>query len=167
MGVPVNSVVEFVCDSGPKLKVYYPNVHDNFRADNGEYDKEISIREHEVREGERLVVFIVDDGDKLFWISEPDFEHSRYIFGHGFHGKDLQADWIKPGFILKFSLVEDSSTMDPEKVGYLTNIDVGAETELIINMIDFGFLIEPVMNILCGITMNYNTNMPTRFQRHV
>ena len=65
--IPIDSVVNFKNNAGWDINVHYHNAHEDYAEH----------RSHAVKQSKRLMVHIVDDGEKLFWISEFDFEHNQ------------------------------------------------------------------------------------------
>ena len=69
-------------------------------------------------------------------------EHNKYVFGHGFYSATLEKEFVKPGMILQFTATPISSS-DQDKVGILSDIEVGGTTELVLTTIDVGMLTHP------------------------
>lgn len=74
------------------------------------------------------------------WVAQNDLAHNMHIFGHGFYTATLDKEWVRPGMRLEFSTVDDT---EEEYIGVLHNIKIGAPTELMITLLDAGFLTPP------------------------
>tara|TARA_Y100000588_G_scaffold395211_1_gene521345 strand:- start:177 stop:3719 length:3543 start_codon:yes stop_codon:yes gene_type:complete len=71
------------------------------------------------------------------WFLEDDLIFSKMWYAAGYWSAELPKEWISSGFSLEFSNSNDS------KKGILSDIRVGAPTELLIHTIDIGMLAEP------------------------
>lgn len=121
--VPPGSKIQISCDSGYSVYIHYPVDGGGWRSKAyNRGDTEISI---------------LDNG---IWLSESSLEHNNYIFGHGFYTAVLDKEWIQAGMTLEFSTMDD---IDEEYVGVLDDIKIGAPTELMITLLDAGFLTPP------------------------
>lgn len=69
------------------------------------------------------------------WVREGEMENQDLIYATDTWSGILQAEWIEPGLSLQIRQGNLS--------GELTNIKVGAPTELLIHMIDVGMLVPP------------------------
>ena len=84
-----------------------------------------------LRQGQTLVFKNV----KGVWVTEDDMLFNRISYGEGFWSAILPPEWIRPGLVLSFE--------HRNKLGRLSGTNVGAPSELLINTIDIGMLVEP------------------------
>jgi len=75
------------------------------------------------------------------WILQDDLIFNEIGYAQGYWSADLPKEWLKPGLALSFA--------NGDKKGTLNSIKVGAPTELLINTIDVGMLVEPRGNCTC------------------
>jgi len=125
--VPPGSKIQISCDSGYSVYIHYPVDGGGWRSKAySRGDTEISI---------------LDNG---IWLSKNALEHNKYIFGHGFYTAVLDKEWVQAGMTLEFFTREDIDENDYEEyVGVLNDIKIGAPTELMITLLDAGFLTPP------------------------
>ncbi|HIF9079857.1 TPA: M66 family metalloprotease [Photobacterium damselae] len=69
------------------------------------------------------------------WILQDDLIFNEIGYAQGYWSADLPKEWLKPGLALSFA--------NGDKKGTLNSIKIGAPTELLINTIDVGMLVEP------------------------
>ena len=125
--VPSNSKVQLTCDSGWKVNLFYPNE-----------DLDGIWRTKRASRGDVIVVILVNG----VWIHEDDIEHNKYIFAHNFYSATLEKELVEPGMILQFTATP-MDPLDEDKVGILSEIEVGGVTELMLTTIDVGMLTQP------------------------
>jgi hypothetical protein len=117
--VDPNSKIQFTCNSGWNINVFYRN------PQTGLYRRKI------METGDVLIVVLIDN----MWLAAEDLEHNDYVFGRNFYSAILELDWVKPGMSLEFAASSGER-------GVL-DADVGGVTELVITTLDAGFLTEP------------------------
>jgi hypothetical protein len=69
------------------------------------------------------------------WFREGELENNGLRYATDAWSVDLPAEWIRPGFSLRF--------FQGKAAGELSPIDVGAPTQLLLHTIDLGFLTTP------------------------
>merc|ERR1719285_231990 len=116
---PAGSRFQLTCNSYYKVYVHYPNTVTG------------GWRKRTVKKGQLLVVVLSSEG---IWLCEGDLEHNAYLFGN-FYSATLDAEWVQPGMNLEFQ--------QGGQIGALTDIEIGAITELMITTVDAGFLTTP------------------------
>jgi len=117
--VPIGSKVWVTSNAGYAVRVNYPNtVTGGWRTRRLTRNTELML--------------VLSDG---VWLAEEDFKHNDYVFGKRFWTVELNAEWVYPGLMIEFQ--------QGNKVGSLNDIDIGGFAELVMTVIDAGFLTEP------------------------
>merc|ERR1719285_302537 len=116
---PAGSRFQLTCNSYYKVYVNYPNTVTG------------GWRKRKVKNRQDLVVVLSSEG---IWLVEEDLEHNKYLFGK-FYSAKLEAEWVQSGMTLEFQ--------QGDQFGSLSDVEIGAITELMITTIDAGFLTTP------------------------
>jgi len=122
--IPADSKIQFTCNSGYHVNVYYPNTQTG------------GLRTKKISKGQTIMFVLVNS----IWLSQDDIGHNMYVFGHGFFTATLEEEWVQQGITLEFTAI---SSGEEDKIGILDEIKIGGVTELVITAIDAGFLTEP------------------------
>jgi len=122
--IPADSKIQFTCNSGYHVNVYYPNTQTG------------GLRTKKISKGQTIMFVLVNS----IWLSQDDIGHNMYVFGHGFFTATLEEEWVQQGITLEFTAI---SSGEEDKIGILDEIKIGGVTELVITAIDVGFLTEP------------------------
>lgn len=69
------------------------------------------------------------------WFRQGELDNNRIVYAQNLWSAVLPAAWVKPGMSLQFSHASKSGT--------LAKLEVGPATQLLINTIDIGMLVEP------------------------
>jgi hypothetical protein len=80
----------------------------------------------------QAVVFKASGGR---WFREGELENNGLLYASDAWSVDLPAEWIRPGFALRF--------LQGKAAGELSRVAVGAPTQLLLHTIDLGFLTTP------------------------